>query len=112
MSKRDKATQETFPRHQLARAAFADLVMVTFLDPTEFDLTFGKLDGPCECVTVGWLLERNNYWIKLGWLYEDSDPDGSVGLILPKGCVLDMERLSLLKLKGSRNVLKQKGGRI
>lgn len=86
MSRRYK-TQNIFPKHELVR--------VIFSDPTEFDTRFDNSDDPIECVTVGWLIELGRQRVKLAWLCNEEDENGSAGLILPKGCVKEITRLQL-----------------
>lgn len=62
------------------------LVEVVFDDPAEFDTNYDTELKPIECRTIGWLLEKNDSFVRIMWLKEE-DESPYVGLAIPMGCV-------------------------
>jgi hypothetical protein len=70
-----------------------ELVKVAFVDPTEFDTRYGICDDPIECVTIGWLVEMDRRKIRIAWILDKEDKEGTAGLILPRGCVKEITKI-------------------
>ena len=68
------------------------LVEVVFDDPAEFDTNYNIEMDPIECKAVGWLLEKNDSFVRILWLKEEGDSP-YVGLAIPMGCVKEIRHL-------------------
>ena len=68
------------------------LVEVAFDDPAEFDTNYDQEMDPIECRAIGWLLEKNDSFVRILWLKEEGDLP-YVGLAIPMGCVKEIRHL-------------------
>ena len=69
------------------------MVRIRFYDPTEFDTRFDRVTSPIECHTVGWVVDSNKNFLKLAWIFDESDNKDYSGLTLPRGCVRQIKEV-------------------
>jgi hypothetical protein len=79
------------------------LVEIVFDDPAEFDTNYGIEMDPIECRAVGWLLEKNDSFVRIMWLKEEDDLP-YVGLAIPMGCVKQIHSLETNILQFMENL--------
>lgn len=68
------------------------LVEIIFDDPAEFDTNYDEEMDPIECKAIGWVLEKNDSFVRIMWIKEE-DNSPYVGLAIPMGCVKQIRSL-------------------
>lgn len=79
------------------------LVEIIFDDPAEFDTNYDEEMNPIECRAVGWLLEKNDSFVRIMWMKEEDDSP-YVGLAIPMGCVKQIQSLETSILQFMENL--------
>lgn len=70
-----------------------EMVRVRFRDPSEFDTRYDNDAQSAVCEAVGWALSPRDDSLRIAWLVDDCPDKWKSGLVIPRGCVLEVKRL-------------------